>query len=247
MIKKIQFLIYVASGCLFSLLIMQSQMMSIYGAPTYNTQSLGFLGGLGLIAAAFTSLRSDSMGRKLAIASLVALGAYYIPAARSLAPYAGNFYSLGNYIVIGCYFAVLTFSLFYPVRHKFSALALFVALSVSAAIAVHSYYDRLSSGQYDWADLHFFQLTKGTSELSVVSDRNQTITSEILAELKNANITGQLKWNGTVGRSNAGKSIILIGAERITDRSYDEGRGQSDTCRPFDAKSLGVRHDQSNT
>ena len=42
------------------------------------------------------------------------------------------------------------------------------------------------------------------------------MTDEILTELRNAKIAGQLSWNGAVGRSNTGNTMILIGAGRIT-------------------------------
>ena len=217
MIKGIQFSVYIVSGIIFGSLIFQSMAMSIYGAPTSVSQLIALTGALGLIGAAFVSLLIGSGGRVLAIFSLVALGVLYIPASRSLAPSAGYFFRPDGYIVIGGYLVVLAFSLFYPIRHKFSVHALVFVLFLSSAIAVHAYYERFSSGQYDWASLVFFQLEKGSDELIVESDPQQWMTDEILAELNKAKIRGHLKWNGAIGQSDSGKTMVLIGADRITE------------------------------
>lgn len=238
MIKGIQFSVYIVSGIIFGSLIFQSMAMSIYGAPTSVNQFIALIGAMGLIGAAFVGLLTGSGGRVLAIFSLVALGVLYIPASRLLAPSAGYFFRLDGYIVIGGYLAVLAFSLFYPKRHKFSVRALVFVLFLSSAIAVHAYYERLSSGQYDWASLVFFQLKKGSDELLVESDPQQWMTDEILAELKKAKITGQLKWNGAVGQRDSGKTMILIGADRITEgRTFNYSK-EDTIIYYFDASEL---------
>lgn len=216
MIKRIQFGVYFVGGLFFALVITQNMMMSIYGAPTNILQSIALFGALGLLLAAFTSILFDTAGRILALASIAALGSLYFPASQSLAPSAGFFFRMDAYVVIGSYLGLVAFSLLYPARYRFSVHTMVLALLLSSGIASHAYFDRLSSGQYDWADLVFFQLDAEGDELQIVSDPQNVVTDEILTELKNAKIVGQLNWQGAVGRSNTGNTMILIGAARNT-------------------------------
>jgi len=225
--RALPFLVLLGGGLVYSFFTFQSLMWAVWGAPTHPIQYVALFSALGLLLSAFVTLASAEVGRWMAIACSLGIGAYYIPATQSLIPSASLIVSPIAYLLIVGYFALLAFCLFYPRRLPFSIAVLVLTVLVALGFSAHTFASRLSDGEYRRPGMAYFKWTPSAAELHIKDERDQNwLTDEMLAILSSRGVQGSLDWQGSQGAKEKRPKMIVIASGPIPenkDLHYPKG------------------------
>lgn len=211
--RPIQCVVYLLTALVLGYFTFMSMMRGVWGAPVHPAHYFALLGALGLIASALVTLAMPPGGRTLAAVSLAALGTLWIPSVVSLVPQHGVIPSPIAFLLVALYFAVVGFTLFYPVRWKWSVPALVLVLGVAVILAAVTSIRRIQCGEYSRPSFAFFRWSRSGNDLTVERDHAGWIDSKVRTLLHRSGIHGALEWTGSSGQRSAPHRVILL-AER---------------------------------
>lgn len=218
--KIILFAGYLVLGLIAGLLNWLSLSTAIWGAPTHRVQYIGLLGALGLMSAALISAFRPTFGRKVAIGSLVLMGAFWIPAIASVAPLRNTLWAFTYHLKVSAqfipFFAASALALFYPSRTKWSWAAFLVLILLSVSVLGTETYKLSVAGEYARPGIYFFRWEPGSTPLtSDSSDPRYKIDAESLKLLTEAGIKGKVKWTGSSAFPEQKRKLIFLLAGQI--------------------------------
>jgi hypothetical protein len=225
--RPLHFIVLLVGGLIYGFFTFQALMWAVWGAPTHPVQYIALLSSLVLLLSAFVSLASPEVARKLAVACVLGVGVYYIPATQSLVPSATLRISPMAYLLIGGYFALLSFALFYPKRFQLSIPVIVVCLLVAIGFSAHTLVQRKLDGEFRRPSIAYFKWTPSDAPLSIPNPRDREWLSErMLASLSEHGLRGSLDWQGSQGARDAQPKMIVISSGPIPeskDLHYPKG------------------------
>lgn len=164
----------------------------------------------------------------MSIICTLGVGIYYIPATQSLVPSATLIISPVAYVLIGGYFALLAFCLFYPKRLVFSIPVLALSLLIAAGFSAQTLFDRISDGEFRRPAMAYFKwIPPSDSELHISDSRDKGWLSEnMLSTLSSKGFRGSLDWQGSQGgRANQPKMIVISSGPIQEDKNLQYPKG----------------------
>lgn len=213
-----QSIVFLVRGLIYGFFTFKALMWAVWGAPTHPIQYIALFSALGLLLSAFVSLASAERGRGLAIASILGVGMYYIPATQSLVPSATLRISPTAYLLILGYFVLLGFSLFYPKRLRLSIPVIVVSLLVAIGFSTHTFVERKLDGEFRRPSTAYFKWTPSSTPVTFADSRDQAWFSEsMLASLSAEGISGSLDWQGSQGSREGRPKMIVISSGPIPE------------------------------
>jgi len=193
-------------------------MWAVWGAPTHPIQYIALFSAVGLLLSALVALAFPETGRWMSILCTLGVGIYYIPAMQSLVPSATLIISPIAYLLIGGYFVLLAFCLFYPRRLVISIPVLALSLLTAVGFSAHTLVERISDGEFRRPAMAYFKWSPSDAELHIPDSRDQGWLSEtMLATLSSKGIRGSLDWQASRGRRENRPKMIVISSGPIQE------------------------------
>jgi hypothetical protein len=227
MTRSIQFVVLLFGGVIYGFFTLQALMWAAWGAPTHPIQYIALFSALGFMLSAFVVLASPKIGRWISIASILGIGVYYIPATQSLVPSATLIISPFAFLLIGGYFALLAFCLFYPIQIPLSIPLIVLCLLAAIGFSAHIFIQRTIDGEFRRPAIAYFKWTPSEAPLSIVDVRDEEwLTEAALASLSAEGMRGSLEWQGSQGSKENRPKMIVISSRPIPehkDLHYPKG------------------------
>jgi hypothetical protein len=245
--RHLQFLVLLTAGLIYGSFAFRTLMWAVWGAPTHPIQYIALFSTLGLSVSAFIAVASPKTGRWLSIVCTLGVGIYYIPAAQTLVPSTTSTNSPIAFLLIGGFFLLLAFCLFYPTQMVISIPVMALCLLIAAGFWANTLRERISDGEFRRPALAYFKWTPSNADLHIINSRDQEWLPEgILSFLSSQGTKGSLRWQGSQGRGDNSPKMIIISSGPIPqnkDLHYPKGdyvvyvfNGTDWTTIPHDAE-----------
>ncbi len=206
-----QFVVLFVGGLLYSFIVYRALMWAVWGAPTHPIQYVALGSALGLMLSAFVALAYPNAGRWLSIFCTLGIGTYCIPATQSLVPSATQIIFPIAFLLIGGYFALLAFCLFFPRRKIFSIPIMAGALLVGVGFGAQTLLHRITDGEFRRPAIAYFEWTPSDADLHVTgSEYRKWLTDDMLSTLSSQGFEGSLRWRGSQGSSKSRPRMLVL-------------------------------------
>jgi hypothetical protein len=222
MINAIQVTAYLVAALFSGFFALRGLSLTMWGVQVNPIARIALLGSIGLLFAAITSTFKPDAGRKLAIASLVAMSTFWVPAVRELGPLRNTLFDLRYFFALSVqflpFFAAAFLALLYPTRTKAGVSAAACLALAALAVFAATTRTRAMAGEYRTPQLIFYKWIPSPAALTV-QNGFRPLDKEISDMLTRNGIGGKISWNGSSGKENTRKLIFLVAGQIPT--SYE--------------------------